>query len=264
MLGKCWKNHQRFCPRCKTRKLYKLGDGRRRCSRCGYTFHDFSGRWINSCRLTVSQWLRLTKLFELEVGVRQISEQLGISHNTAYKAVCTLRHAILAQSHDGQQLLKCGGLQPPSNKSTAGRNSSQPIVFGINESNAQAPVSFVSNFHPETISHLGLKAANIGSIIYTDKYKDWDALVFHGTAYAKKGSKANRGVFIDGAKGFWSFAKHRLTQTSGVSQTKFPLYLKELEFRYTNWSNTFDILASCLCSFVPNPEQLGLELHKTS
>ncbi|NLP05694.1 DDE transposase, partial [Candidatus Fermentibacteria bacterium] len=47
LLGFCWKNHQRHCPRCRTRKLYRLADGRRRCSKCGFTFHDFSGRWIN-------------------------------------------------------------------------------------------------------------------------------------------------------------------------------------------------------------------------
>jgi len=75
LLGKCFKNHQRFCPRCNNRKLYKLKGGRYRCSRCSYTFHDFSGRWINQGRLTCVQWLFLIKLFELEVSVRKMSLQ---------------------------------------------------------------------------------------------------------------------------------------------------------------------------------------------
>ncbi len=29
LLGFCWKNHQRFCPRCRCRKVYRLADGRR-------------------------------------------------------------------------------------------------------------------------------------------------------------------------------------------------------------------------------------------
>ncbi|MCH7711031.1 MAG: transposase [Proteobacteria bacterium] len=43
LLGFCWKNHQRFCPRCRCRKVYRLADERRRCARCRYTFHDISG-----------------------------------------------------------------------------------------------------------------------------------------------------------------------------------------------------------------------------
>jgi transposase len=77
LLGKCFKNQQRFCPRCRCRKLYKLQQGRYRCSRCEYTFQDFSGWWINRGRLSALQWLSLIKLFELEVSVRKMSLQLG-------------------------------------------------------------------------------------------------------------------------------------------------------------------------------------------
>ena len=83
---KCLKNGHRFCPRCNQRKLYKLSDERRRCSRCKYTFHDFSGRWINHGRLTCIQWLSLIKLFELELSVRKMSEQMALSYNTVYNA----------------------------------------------------------------------------------------------------------------------------------------------------------------------------------
>ena len=79
LLEKCFKNHQRFCPRCRSRKLYKLQEGRYRCSRCEHTFHDFSGRWINRGRLSSVQWLSLIKLFELEVSVRKMALQLKLS-----------------------------------------------------------------------------------------------------------------------------------------------------------------------------------------
>ena len=83
---KCRKNGHRFCPRCGQRKLYKLADERYRCSRCDYTFHDFSGRWINYGRLSAVQWLSLIKLFELEVSVRKMSLQLGLSYRAVYGA----------------------------------------------------------------------------------------------------------------------------------------------------------------------------------
>ena len=97
---KCLKNGHRICPRCGYRKPYKLRDGRRRCARCKYTFHDFSGRWINHGRLSCIQWLSIIKLFELEASTRKIASQVGISYNTAYRAVQTIRYAILAHSDE--------------------------------------------------------------------------------------------------------------------------------------------------------------------
>ncbi|HDM69924.1 MAG TPA: DDE transposase, partial [Thermotogales bacterium] len=45
---------------------------------------------------------------------------------------------------------------------------------------------------------------------------------------------ANGKVYINGIEGFWSYAKERLMKYHGVSVRTFPLYLKELEFRYNN------------------------------
>ena len=41
-------------------------------------------------------------------------------------------------------------------------------------------------------------------------------------------------VYINGLEGFWSYAKQRLIKFHGVSKEKFPLYLKEMEFRYNH------------------------------
>ena len=37
---------------------------------------------------------------------------------------------------------------------------------------------------------------------------------------------------INGIESFWSYAKERLRKYHGVDQAHFPLYLKELEFRF--------------------------------
>ena len=105
LLGKCFKNHQRFCPRCRQRKLYKLRDERFRCSRCEYTFHDFSGRWINHGHLTCVQWLSLLKFFELEISVRKMAQQMKLSYRAAYGAIGAIRMAILSHAADAAVLL---------------------------------------------------------------------------------------------------------------------------------------------------------------
>jgi transposase len=59
-------------------------------------------------------------------------------------------------------------------------------------------------------------------------------------------------VYINGLEGFWSYAKQRLIKFHGVSKEKFPLYLKEMEFRYNNRDHDmFELFAQNVVSFVP-------------
>ena len=59
-------------------------------------------------------------------------------------------------------------------------------------------------------------------------------------------------VYINGLEGFWSWAKERLIKHHGVSKDYFPLYLKELEFRYNHRNDDiFDQIANYLCDLVP-------------
>ena len=148
---KCRKNGRRFCPRCGHQKLYKLASGRQRCAQCKYTFHDFSGRWLNRGRLSCIQWLSLIKLFELELSVRKMAEQLGLAYNTVYQAVRTIRCSVIAHAEDARDLMdgeieldECyfGGRR----KGMRGRGSAGKVpVFGILERNGKVKVTVVPN-----------------------------------------------------------------------------------------------------------------------
>ena len=60
-------------------------------------------------------------------------------------------------------------------------------------------------------------------------------------------------LYINGLEGFWSYAKQRLMKFHGVSKQKFPLYLKEMEFRYNNrQQDLFELLAQRITNLVPN------------
>ncbi len=259
LLGQCWNNHQRFCPRCRERKLYRLRDGRRRCGRCGYTFHDFTRRWLNEAGLTPGQWLRLVKLFELEVGPGQAAEQLGLAYNTVYKALCTVRRAILAQAPDAAQYYGPEAVLPEvytCPRASADAPADRIPVFGLCGNNGDSRAVLLPDMWAETVYFLNLKTASLGRIVYTDRYRDYDALVFCGESYLCRGRRHEGGVHVDGAKGFWSFAKDRFARMSGVSPLRFPLYLKELEFRHQNrGADVFALVARALCAFVPTRDQ---------
>lgn len=257
LLQFCWKNHQRHCPRCRERKLYKLAQGRRRCSRCGYTFHDFSGRFVNSGRLSCAEWLWLLKLFELEVSASVVAQQLGVARNTAEKAQNAVRQAIMAQALDARLCVQKGLLR--------GAASKAPPVFGILERGRWAFVDLLPDVTPEALVHFRerfhLRTALQGRVVYTDSYRHYDTLAFCApddalaeVFRARRGSRT--GMYVHGKQGFWTYVRERLRRRRGVSARFFPLHLKELEFRYNHQGqDILPILARYLCSFVPEVEQ---------
>jgi len=266
LLKFCWKNHQRFCPKCRNRKLYVLQQDRRRCTKCGYTFHDFSQRFINNGNLTCQQWLRLIKLFELEIPTGRIAEQLNITYNTAYKAVTTLRMAILAHSLDARLIMESieglgFGKSGKYHMEGSQQHAVRMPVFGIVERGSLVFADLIPELDADSIIHFKmnfhLKTSSIGKIIYTDRFKQYAALLIGGshlsTAYNIRHN--DKGLFIDSSKGFWSFSKDWFRRLKGISPRNFPLYIKELEFRY-NFKNDdiFPILAEYLCDFVPDLE----------
>ncbi len=54
--------------------------------------------------------------------------------------------------------------------------------------------------------------------------------VNHSKSYVDKRTKNH----INGIEGFWSYAKHILYNYRGVSKYHFPMYLKEIEYRFNH------------------------------
>ena len=258
----CWKNYRRFCIKCKGYKIYRITGKRFRCKRCGYTFHDFSGRWINSLRISPKQWLWIIKCFELELSARKIASQIGLSYPTVLKAVTLIRLAIVAHSRDAEELL-AGEIELDEayfggrRKGKRGRGAFNKVpVFGILERNGVVAVTAVTDVSAETLLNHTVKIVRRGSIVYTDKFRSYDALMFCGYKHMRIDHTqrfSNGKVYINGLEGFWSYAKERLIKHHGVSKQKFPLYLKEMEVRYNNrHNNIFTLLVKYLCDLVPD------------
>ena len=135
----CTKNGRIFCTRCRSRKIYRIVGKRYRCQRCGYTFHDFSGRWINRLRIPYKSWLWIIKFFEVELSTRKIAQQVGLSYPTVLRAITILRWAILVQLD--HELLMNGEIELDESyfggrrKGNRGRGAAKVPVFGILERN---------------------------------------------------------------------------------------------------------------------------------
>jgi transposase len=257
----CTRNGRIFCTRCRSRKSYRIAGKRYRCNRCGYTFHDFTGRWINRLRISYKSWLWIIKFFEVELSSRKIAQQVGLSYPTALKAITILRWAILANLD--RELLMNGEIELDESyfggrrKGKRGRGAAGKVpVFGILERNGIVKVEVVRNVSAQSLLNMTIKTVRRGAIVYTDKFRSYDALMFCGYRHLRvdHGKRFASGkVYINGLEGFWSYAKERLAKFHGVSKEKFPLYLKEMEFRYNNRDkNIFNLLVQNLCGLVPD------------
>ena len=152
----CWKNYRRFCIRCNNYQIYRIVGKRFRCKRCGYTFHDFTGRWLNQLRISCRQWLWLIKLFELELSAKKITEQIDLSYPTVLKALTVIRMAIVANSADLKLLT--GEIEIDESyfggkrKGKRGRGSFNKVpVFGILERDGIVKVEVVNDVSAETV-----------------------------------------------------------------------------------------------------------------
>lgn len=265
LLGQTWPQGDPFCPRCGHRKVYTLSGERLRCASCKYTFQPFSGRWINNGALACSEWLQLIDLFVKEHSVHQMKLALKLSYNTVYKALTAIRFAILAHAIDARQLISSAtGLNSylKGNRLTGGpknmRMDTIP-VYGILRNNDLVFIDLVPGFQAETLFHFHmnfhLKLIRTGNLVYTDRYKDYDALMFCGNDSLPNEiiRRYDEPPHIDAVKDdFWEFAQSRLKKFRGISCQRFPLYLKELEFRFNNRERPIEeMLAAYLCALVP-------------
>jgi transposase len=220
---------------------------------------------MNRVKLSCQQWLRLIKLFELEISTRKMATQLGLSYNTIYRAVTTLRLAILATDTKNCHLLFNGEVEIDESyfgghrKGNRGRGAAGKVpVFGVLERQGRVNIEVVPDVKAETLLHLTVKKVRRGSIVYTDRYRSYDSLMFCGYRHLKvdHSTRFSQGrVYINGLEGFWSYAKERLMKHHGVSPKHFPLYIKELEFRYNHRKeDLFPLMVNLITKFGPNLE----------
>jgi transposase len=88
------------------------------------------------------------------------------------------------------------------------------------------------------------------SVIYTDKFRTYDGLVFDGYKHYRinhsKQYSNRKGNHINGIENFWSFAKLRLAKFHGLSRKNFYYHLKECEFRYNKKHDMLKVLKARL------------------
>ena len=246
------------CPFCESTQIGRIRRTKIKCYTCRKEWGPRRGSILEGTRVPFTRVLIALKLFELDTSVREAAKQLDLAYNTAYNLFYLFRRAIAATDTEGFSF--SGEIEMDESyfggrrKGKRGRGAAGKIpVFGILERGGKVRVEVVRDVQGETLLELAIKKVKRGSLIYTDKFRSYNGLITYGFRHRRidHGVRfVNGKVYINGIEGFWSFAKERLLKYHGVDPGKFPLYLKELEFRYNHRNrDIYDDVVKCLSEY---------------
>jgi len=247
------------CPYCESTRIGRIQRGKFKCYECRKEWGPRRGSILEGLRVPLARVLIAIKLFELDTSVREAASQLDLSYNTVYDLFDLFRRSIISTDADTSFSLS-GEIEMDESyfggkrKGNRGRGAAGKIpVFGILERGGKVRVEVVQNVTGETLLTMAIKKVKRGSLIYTDKFRSYNGLISYGFRHMRidHGKRfVNGKVYINGIEGFWSFAKERLMKYHGVNPKKFPLYLKELEFRYNHRQHDlYDDLVKCISEY---------------
>ncbi len=146
--------------------------------------------------------------------------------------ICELEGAKLSGEIELDETYFGGKRKGQRGRGAAGKS----VVFGLLERDGRVYTRVVSNVSAPTLLEIIRRKCRKGSVYYTDSFRSYNSLHLYGKHYRLSHARrfVHRGVHINGIEGFWSFAKHKLYNYRGVSQSNFPLYLKEMEWRFNH------------------------------
>ena len=254
LVNEAWRQNRRFCVRCHSSKIYRLADKRYRCARCGYTFHDFTKRWVGELNLTARQWLWIVKLFELEVPSTQLAKEVGISYPTALKAIYLIRRAIAQESGDNFASAAehdAARLEPESWHGTEGHGR----AFGLRERDGKIVITLSDDLSVEAVLRRQPKFVRQGSILITGRFDEYDGVVLWRSRLPASAMKrlAIGKPPLDGLDSFWNFVRPRLSKFHGTSDHDLYYFLKELAFRYEHRDQEiFGLLVGFMTQLMPD------------
>jgi transposase len=235
------------CPKCNSKKLYKMSSGKRRCSECKYDFipHNLP------LRLTRDEWKHIIRLFLMEQNSNSIVERTKFERRRVFRALTTIR-IVLAK--DVPEIFSgtvevdetyVGGQWKNKRKSIRdhgtkrGRGTKKQPVFGILCRNGQVWAEVVDNVEAETLQPLISRKVSTGSTVCSDTWKAYTGIAARGYVHrlvnhGEKQYSDGKGNHINGLEGFWGFLKRKLASKGGITTQKLPLYLAEYVWRYNH------------------------------
>jgi transposase len=209
-------------------------------TRRGYIKCNLCGRQKGGTLLR--RELKIITGFYQQQPAYRLARDLGVNYKTITRVYQRLREAIYHVSELEAGRLK-GEIELDEayfgghRKGKRGRGAAgKSVVFGLLERNGRVYTRVVESVSAEELmTHIQEKTRK-GSVYFTDTFRSYRSLKrlgnHHTISHGKKFPRTKN--HINGIEGFWSYAKHILYNYRGVSKYHFPMYLKEVEYRFNH------------------------------
>lgn len=223
----------RKCVYCDSNRFYRLKDKRIKCKQCGKKYS------LTQLRKAIL----VLYYFYLELSASKTADELEIDYGVVHRKFMSFRKLIAVYCNEQAKKLN-GELELDESyfggkrKGQRGRGANnKAIVFGILERKGKVHTVIVENVSKDTLMKSIKNKTEKGSVFYTDGWKSYASLHQYGKHNIIKHDKdkfAEGHNHINGIEGFWSYAKERFHKYHGINKKNYPLYLKEMEFRFNN------------------------------
>lgn len=226
------------CIFCSSRKVVRTRRRYVKCSRC---------KRQKSLR-RLQRELLLLSAFRRQQTALLTSVDLGVPYKAVARLYMNLRLAIVRFCEWEGRKLMSGEIELDESyfggrrKGMRGRGAAgKSVVLGLLERDGRVYTKVVDGVSAPILMDVIRKKTRKGSVYFSDQFKGYNSLkrygkhltVNHSKTFTNKPGRKYHS-HINGIEGFWSFAKHGLYNYRGVSKSNFPLYLKEMEFRYNH------------------------------
>jgi transposase len=243
----------RKCAFCGAFKVIRTARGYVKCGACGRT------KSLSRLRKEIS----VIKGFYQQVPAYRLANDLGFDVKVVSRIYQRLRTVIyhLAELEGAENRLSgeieldeayFGGKR----KGKRGRGArGKSIVLGLLERDGRIYTKVVESVSADSLMDHIRSRTRKGSVYYTDAHSGYRSLRRYGKHHTVNHRKAlvdkRTKNHINGIEGFWSYAKHILYNYRGVSRYYFPMYLKEIEFRFNHRNdNTFKLFLKAYFGYV--------------
>lgn len=171
---------------------------------------------------------------DLGLGYQSVTRVFNIIRNLLTH-LCELEGAKMSGEIELDEAYFGGRRKGQRGRAAGGKS----VVFGLLERDGRVYTKVVQSVDAATLMEIIKRKSRKGSVYFTDSFRSYNSLHRYGKHYRVNHShtfktKNKYHSHINGIEGFWSFCKHKLYNYRGVSKSNFPLYLKEMEWRYNH------------------------------
>ena len=234
------------CIFCDKYGLYKLKNKKVKCKHCK--------KYYSLKKL--KRDMLVLYYFYLEVSARKTAYELNVDYETVQSRFMQFRKYIADYCNKEAEKLN-GEIEIDESyfggkrKGNRGRGAkNKTIVFGILERKGKVHTVIVQDVSAETLMNEIQNKTKKGSVFFTDGWKSYNSLEQYGKHniidHDKELVDKNHN-HINGIEGFWSFAKERFHKYHGISKINYPLYVKEMEFRFNHRNESVFNLLFDIC-----------------